>query len=76
MWIRTQNKSELVNVIKVEIASNFGDKKNKAAVGGRFAPGGFFTSNTILLGLYSTKEDAIAEIDAIEKCILKNPNGV
>ena len=43
---------------------------------GRFAPGGFFTSNTILLGLYSTKEDAIAEIDAIEKCILNNPNGV
>ena len=76
MWIRTQNKRELVNVIKVEIASNFGDKKNKAAVVGRFVPGGFFTSNTILLGLYSTKEDAIAEIDAIEKCILNNPNGV
>ena len=76
MWIRTQNKRELVNVIKVEIASNFGDKKNKAAVVGRFAPGGFFTSNTILLGLYPTKEDAIAEIDAIEKCILNNPNGV
>ena len=29
MWIRTQNKRELVNVIKVEIASIFGDKRNK-----------------------------------------------
>ena len=76
MRICSQIKRQLVNLIKVEIASIFGDNKNKAAVVGRFVPGGFFTSNTILLGLYSTKEDAIAEIDAIEKCILNNPNGV
>ena len=30
----------------------------------------------VSLGMYSTMEDAIAEIDAIEKCILNNPNGV
>lgn len=76
MWIRTQNKRELVNVIKVEIASIFGDKRNKVIVWGRFAPDGIFSSNRVSLGMYSTMEDAIAEIDAIEKCILNNPNGV
>ena len=76
MWIRTQNKRELVNVIKFEIASIFGDKRNKVIVWGRFASDSIFSSNRVSLGMYSTMEDAIAEIDAIEKCILNNPNGV
>ena len=76
MWIRTQNKKELVNVIKFEIASIFGDKRNKAIIWGRFAPDGIFSSNRVLLGMYSTTENAIAEIDEIQKCILNNPNGV
>lgn len=76
MWIRTQNKKELVNVIKVEITSIFGDKRNKAIVWGRFAPTGIFSSNGVQLGMYSTMEEAIAEIDEIEKCIINNPNGV
>lgn len=76
MWIRTQNKKELVNVIKVEIASILGNKRNKVIVWDRFAPDGIFSSNKVSLGMYSTMEDAIAEIDEIEKCILNNPNGV
>ena len=76
MWIRTQNKRELVNVIKFEIASIFGDKRNKVIVWGRFASDSIFSSNRVSLGMYSTMENAIAEIDAIEKCILNNPNGV
>lgn len=76
MWIRAQNKKELVNVIKAEIASIFGDKRNKVIVWGRFAPDGIFSSNRVSLGMYSTMDDAIAEIDEIEKCILNNPNGV
>ena len=76
MWIRTQNKKELVDVIKVEIASIWGDKRNKAIIWGRFAADGIFSSNRVSLGMYSTMEDAIAEIDEIEKYILNNPNGV
>lgn len=76
MWIRAQNKKELVNVIKVEIASIFGDKRNKAIVWGRFVSDSIFSSTRVLLGMYSSMEDAIAEIDEIEKCILNNPNGV
>ena len=76
MWIRTQNKKELVDVSKVEIASVFGDKKNKVIIWGRFAADGIFSSNRVSLGMYPTMEDAITEIDQIEKCILNNPNGV
>jgi len=76
MWIRTQDRKELVNVIKVEVASIFGDKRNKAIIWGRFAPDGIFSSNRVSLGMYSTMEDAIIEINEIEKCILDNPNGV
>ena len=76
MWIRTQNKKELVNVLKVEISSVFGDKRNKVVVWGRFAPDGLFSSNRVSLGMYSTMEDAIIEINEIEKGILSNPDGV
>lgn len=76
MWIRTQDKKELINVIKVEISSIFGDKRNKVIVWGRFAPDSLFSSNRVSLGMYPTMEDAIAEINEIEKCILNNPNGV
>lgn len=76
MWIRTQNKKELVNVLKVEISSVFGDKRNKVVVWGRFAPEGLFSSNRVSLGMYSTMEDAIIEINEIEKGILSNPDGV
>ncbi len=76
MWVRSQNKKELVNIIKVEISSILGDKRNKIIIWGRFAPDGLFSSNKLSLGMYPTMEDAIAEINEIEKAILANPNGV
>lgn len=76
MWVRTQDKKALVNIIGVEISSIFGYKRKGVVVWGRFAPQGLFSSNGISLGIYSTMDDAIAEIDEIEKCILNNPNGV
>lgn len=76
MWIRTQSKKELINIIKVEISPVVGDKRNKVIVWGRYAPNSLFSSNRTLLGMYPTMEDAIAEIDEIEKSILNNPNGV
>lgn len=76
MWIRTQSKKELVNVFKVDISSIIGDKRNKVLLWGIFAPNSLFSSNRTVLGMYPTVEDAIAEIDEIEKCIINNPNGV
>lgn len=76
MWIRTQNKKELINVIKVGTASIFGDKRNKAVVWGWFASNSLFVDNKVSLGMYPTMKEAITEINEIEKCILDNPNGV
>ncbi|MDU5111845.1 MAG: hypothetical protein E6248_15510 [Clostridium sp.] len=69
MWIRTQSKKELVKVFRVEISSIIGDERNKVLVWSRFAPNSLFSSNRTLLGMYPTMEDAISEIDEIEKCI-------
>ncbi len=76
MWIRTQDKKGLVDVIKVDIARIYGDKIKKIIIWGRFAPDGLFTSNRISLGMYPSMEEAIAEINEIEKAILNDPNGV
>jgi len=76
MWIRTQGKKELVNIIKVDIARIFGDKNNKAIIWGRFAPSSLFSSNRVYLGSYSTVDEAIKEINEIENNILENPKGV
>lgn len=76
MWIRTQEKKELVNVIKVEVARIFGDKNNKAIIWGRFAPSSLFSSNRVYLGSYSTVDEALNELNEIEKSIIENPKGV
>ncbi|WP_125154871.1 hypothetical protein [Clostridium rectalis] len=76
MWIRTQDKKQLVKIIKVQIGPILGDKKNKVNIWGQFAPAGLFSSNKVLLGMYPTNEKAIEEIDRIEESIISNPKGV
>ena len=73
MWIRTQEKKELVNVIKVEI---FGDKNGKAVIWGQSTSENLFSTNRVYLGSYSTVDEAIKEINEIENNILENPKGV
>lgn len=73
MWIRSQDKKELVNVIKIEI---FGDKNGKAVIWGQFTTENLFSTNKVSLGSYSTVDEAIKEINEIEKSIIENPNGV
>ena len=76
MWIRTQGKKELVNIIKVEIARIFGDKNNKAIIWGQCTSEKLFSTNKVSLGSYSTVDEAIKEINEIEKNIIENPKGV
>ena len=74
MWIRTQDKKELVNVNRVFISKIFGDRNNNAAIWGEFKRNSIFSENKILLGRYATIDDAIKEIDEIQKCITENLN--
>lgn len=57
MWIRTQDKNQLLNVNAIEIY--------KDTIKG-FTPG-----YDVVLGAYSTEEKALKVMDMIERCINK-----
>ena len=76
MWIRTQDKKELVNVIKVYISNLQIGKNSTVSILGDLATNRLFSSNTIFLGKYPTMTEALHELDEIEKSITNNPNGV
>ncbi len=75
MWIRTQCKKQLINVIRISFQRNIASK-NKAVLIGQFANSSFFQSNQIVVGEYRTKEEALAELSAIEEAISKGEKGV
>ena len=65
MWIRSQNKKELVKCRAFSVKKNFGGKKKGAIMG--TVSTGVFGGNEILLGLYTTKEDAVNEMSRLQK---------
>lgn len=75
MWIKSQNKKELVNVIRFSLNRNFGGK-NKAALVGQFASSSFFQSNQVILGEFPTMEDAQKELASIEAFLNEGNSGV
>lgn len=76
MWIRTQNRTELVNVINVQLYFDNNNLKNKVRIMGHYAPSVNYYLNTVLLGMYPTLEDGMSEMDKIQESILNNPNAV
>lgn len=72
MWIRSQDKKQLINVTKVYISSLTMGKKGKISVLGD----GVIPTSGCVLGKYSTMDEALLEIDEIEKAIINNPDKV
>ena len=60
IWIRSQNKENLINANKIQIADVHNIYKN--AIWG----------DNVKLGIYSTKEKALKVLDMIEKKIIEN----
>lgn len=60
LWIRSQDKENLINVNKIEI-TDFCDAYKNAIWG-----------DDILLGKYSSKEKALKVLDMIQECIEYN----
>ena len=60
IWIRSQDKENLINVNKIQIADFHNMYKN--AIWG----------DDILLGIYSNKEKALKVLDMIEKKLIEN----
>lgn len=76
MWIRSQNRRELVNIYRVEISAIVPEGSNNVIIFGYYENKKLFSSNRVQLGTYKSMEEALNEIDAIEKGIVSNPNGV
>lgn len=67
MWIRTQDKEQLLQVGNFLLARNYGGKK-KFALMGIIVVNNLFGTQKIL-GFYKTKSEAIQELDRIQKCV-------
>lgn len=75
MWIRTQDKKELVKVIRVYTSRIFGEKKGKHILWGQFAGTNLFGENKATLGIYPTEELLMEELALIESALQENPDG-
>lgn len=64
MWVRSQNKKELIDCTKFSVIRNIGGKK-KFAVSGSILDG-LFGRKEIILGLYNTNEQAINELTRLQ----------
>lgn len=74
MWVRTQDRKQVVNVIRVSISGALG--KHKAVIFGNFAGATFFHENNAELGSYRTMEAALEELDRLQEFFISNPNAV
>lgn len=68
IWVRSQNKEELVNCISFSIRKNYGGKK-KAVITGTMAKG-FLGRKEILLGMYDTRESAVNELNQLQTALV------
>ena len=75
MWIRSQDKNELVKVIRVYTSRIFGDKKGKYILWGQFSGTNLFGENKTTLGIYPTEERLQEELALIESALKENPEG-
>jgi len=72
MWVRTQNKKEVVEIGRLKISKNIGGIKKFTLLG--FTKTGFFGSDQIVLGFYIDEQSALKELDDITSNF--NPNTI
>ena len=74
MIIRTQNKKDIVDVIRVSISHKLGIV-NKVVIIGYYRSIALLFNNTVTLGIYNEK-DAMEEMDKIHSFFIGNPNSI
>ncbi len=75
MWVRTQDKKQMLQVNSFSIARNYGGKR-KFALMGTIATSSLFGSQSTILGSYTTEYDAIQELDSIQNYHQEGHEGV
>ncbi|OZU87488.1 hypothetical protein CIL03_16865 [Virgibacillus indicus] len=68
MWIRVQNKKELVFCGSFSISRNFGGEKKHSILGS--VPNGFWGDKKVILVLYRTSDNALDELTRIQGALL------
>lgn len=64
MWVRSQDKKELVKCLAFSVTKNFGGKKKNAIIG--YVSNGIWGRREVILGLYETKELALDELSKLQ----------
>ncbi len=70
MWIRSQDKKQLVKCTSFSLARNWGGKKKNAIVGSVLNAS--WRGKQVVLGLYDTKEIALNELTMLQTELVKN----
>ena len=60
MWIRTQDKKQLINISSISITRNYGGRN-------RFALIAMIINQSKVVGFYRSEFDALQELDNIQK---------
>ncbi|MGG7057356.1 hypothetical protein ACQPUZ_03585 [Clostridium tertium] len=74
MMIRTQNKKDIVDVVRVSISYKL-SIANKVTIVGYYRTMTLLLNNTVTLGIYDEK-DVMEEMDKIHSFFIENPNSI
>ena len=73
MWAVSQNAEKVLNCYSFNITRYYSMKGYKFAITGEFAHS-FWGSKKDILGLYKTKEDALKDLERLNKSLAKGEN--
>ena len=73
MWVVSQHSEKVLNCYSFSITKYYALKKYKYAITGEFAHN-FWGSCKEILSLYHTKEDALKDLDRLNKSLMKGEN--
>ena len=74
MLIRTQSGESLAEIVHAYLSEMMGEKDYY--IFGTCAAGRAFSGGRITLGIYRSKEKALAELDSMTEFFAQDPNGV
>lgn len=72
MWIRTQDRKDLVEVVRVNIANDLFGKK--VTISGDF--NGQYAGGRLVLGQYESLEEALSILDEIQSALALNEKSI
>ena len=73
MWIKTQDKTALIDVIKVYVVKLIAGE-HKGLLYGKYSGSSLFNANSMIIGKYPTYDEALEELKNIENAILDHKN--